>query len=90
MRCLTSEQYVKIDEVVQTLPQSRRHAFLVTLVRKLNLDERENRGQTLPDAVLSTLISAALSQTWRPQNADPHAVAAAKELDRLIKLHSNR
>ena len=88
---LTSEQYVKIDAVAQTLPPSRRHAFLVKLAGKINLEARVSRSRTLPDTKLSKLIDAALyemrNENQRP--ADPHAAAAAKELDRLIKMYSN-
>jgi hypothetical protein len=88
---LTSEQYVKIDEVAQALPPSRRHPFLVILAGKIEFSARVTHDQTLSDAVLSKVIDAALrkmrAESQRP--ADPHAAAAAKELDRLVKLCSN-
>jgi len=56
---LTSQQYAKIDAVVQSLPPSRRHAFLVMLAGKINLDARVNRNRTLSATVLSMLIDAA-------------------------------
>jgi len=91
MRRLTSEQYVKIDAVAQTLPPSKRHAFLVKLAGKIYRDARVSHTRTLPDIKLSNLIDAALyemrDEKQRP--ADPHAAAAAKELDRLIKMYSN-
>ena len=90
MRRLTSEQYTKIDVVAQALPPSRRHAFLVILAGKITLDARVTRDRTLiDDTTLSALIYAALHHSQRPKPADSHADAAAKELDRLIKLHSD-
>jgi hypothetical protein len=91
MRRLTSEQYLKIDAVAQTLPPSKRHAFLVKLAGKISRDARVSRARTVPHTKLSNLIDAALYEmrdgNQRP--ADPHAAAAAKELDRLIKMYSN-
>jgi len=89
MRRLTSEQYATIDARAQALPLSRRHAFLVILADKIKLDAQVGRNQTISDFTLSQLIHAALLHSHQPQPANPHADAAAKELDRLIKLHGS-
>jgi hypothetical protein len=89
MRRLTTKQYAKIDERAQALPLSRRHTFLVNLAGKIKLDAEVNRNQTISDNALSSLIHAALLHSHQPQAANPHADAAAKELDRLIRLHSS-
>ena len=89
MRRLTSEQYAKIDARAQALPLSRRHAFLVILAEKIKLDAQVSRNQTISDYTLSSLIHAALLHSHQPQPGNPHADAAAKELDRLIRLHGS-
>jgi hypothetical protein len=82
MRRLTSEQYVKIDAAAKALPLSQRHAFLARLANKINLDALATRNRTVSDLALSSMIGAALHCSARDD-------AIAKELDRLIKLHSD-
>src|SRR5262245_58267000 len=53
---LTSEQYVKIDHVAQTLPLSQRHPFLDLLAGKIELNVRVTRKRTLSDTRLSMFI----------------------------------
>src|SRR5262245_6608523 len=62
---LTSEQYVKIDQMAQTLSASRHHRFLVVLAGKILLNARVTRNQSLSDDVLSQLINAARRQIER-------------------------
>src|SRR5262245_22002160 len=59
-----------------------RHAFLARLAGKINLDALATRNRTVSDLALSSMIAAALHCSARDD-------AAAKELDRLIKLHSD-
>jgi hypothetical protein len=89
MHRLTSEQYAKIDARAQALPPYRRHSFLVILAGKIKLDAEVNRNQRISDCTLSQLIHAASLHSHQPQPANKCADAAAKELDRLIRLHGS-
>jgi hypothetical protein len=59
---LTSQQYVKINAVVQRLPHAQRHFFLVALAGKLSLNAPMIRN--VPDALLAKLIDAMRNVQW--------------------------